>query len=118
MAIDFFLPAFFLTKFPAFATEFAVLFGLSGILCGMASVIFGGLLANKLGEDSYSKICQASSLLACPLMLMALYSSNFFVSIGCVSLTYLLGNLWMSPNMTMMQRKAPSDQFGGIVSGY
>ena len=78
----------------------------------------GGFLASKLGEDSYVRICQVSSLLPVPLMLVALFSSNFFLSIGCVSLTYLVSNLWLSPNMTMMQRAIPPSQFGGVISAF
>ena len=118
MVCDYFIPLYFLTRFPMYKVEFSIIYGLASMCLGIPSVMAGGILADKLGTKWYTRICQASSFLPWPLSMIALTHSNFFVAMGAMSVSYLVCNLWMSPNISLMQKTINSEEFGGAMSAY
>ena len=91
---------------------------MSNILLGLPSVILGGILAKKVGQKNWIRICQASSLVPLPLTIFSLTNSSFWPCMGVMSFSYLLCNLWWSPNMTMMQKSLDPLERGGAMSAY
>jgi MFS family permease len=104
--------------FPANKVEFSLIYGVSNILLGLPSVILGGLLAKKLGKKNWLTICQASSLVPLPLTIFSLTTGHFWAGMMAMSSSYLICNLWWSPNMTMMQKSIDPLERGGAMSAY
>jgi hypothetical protein len=52
------------------------------------------------------------------MMIVTLLSKNFYLSIGCIAAKNLFGELFWSPNITMMQKAIPAKDFGRYVSAY
>ena len=121
-AADYFLPLFFLLSYPDFKTQFSVLYGMISIVLGFASVMLGGIFADKWGAKdpgAYAKICQVASILGWPCMMVCLlFSNNFYLSISMIAAKYGLGEFFWSPNITMMQKAIPAKDFGRYISAY
>ena len=118
MFCDYFYPLYFLSMFPTHKVEFSLIYGVSNILLGLPSVIIGGILAKKVGEKRWIRVCQASSLVPLPLTIFSLTSGNFWAAMMAMSSSYLICNLWWSPNMTLMQKTIDPMERGGAMSAY
>ena len=44
--------------------------------------------------------------------------SNFYVSIAAVATSFFLGSTYWGPNVTMMQKGIPAEEFGSYISAY
>ena len=118
MFCDYFYPLYFLSMFPTYKVEFSLIYGVSNILLGLPSVILGGILAKKVGEKNWIRICQASSLVPLPLTIFSLTTGNFWAAMMAMSSSYLICKLWWSPNMTLMQKTIDPMERGGAMSAY
>lgn len=47
-----------------------------------------------------------------------LLENNFYLSIGLIGARYFIGEVWKSPNITMIQDTVDPKKFGSIVSAY
>jgi MFS family permease len=105
-ACDFYYPFFFLRTYPEYAEEFALTFGLIVLICGFSSSVAGGLMADNLfKENKMTKawICFIGNIIAMPLFLVSvLTTTNFHLSLTMAALKYITGEVWKSPNLTMM----------------
>ena len=86
---------------------------------GFASSMTGGILATKFGPKNFTKICQVSSIISLPFLLLAVMQCNsFYLSIFGAGMKYLLGEWYWSPNISMMQQSVPAGSFGKYISAY
>jgi hypothetical protein len=121
-ACDYYLPAFFMLSYPGYKAQFGVLFACCIVIGGLISSISGGILSDKYGRDdpkAYSKIACIGGLLAWPAFVTSvLVTNNFWVSIGCTFLKYILGENFWSPAATMIKKSVPPAKIGNYISGY
>jgi len=106
MIIAAFLPVFFGRNFPAFKSEYALLNAIVLTTCGMASLLYGGILADKLEKKSYMAkawICFIGCALSIPLMAVCtLQTNNFYLSVICYALKILVSGTYSGPAITMI----------------
>jgi hypothetical protein len=121
-AVDFYYPFFFLRCYPDHSEEFAVLFGLIVLICGFSSGITGGIICDNLWTDkpmTKAWVCIIGNFMALPLFLISvLTTDNFYLAMSGVAFKYIFGEVWKSPNLTMMQDTVDSRKFGNYVSAY
>lgn len=118
-AFDFYLPTFFMQTYPSFTNEFSILMSFIVVSCGVLSSLIGGFLADKYSKHNhlaYSWICVGGSLLAWPFFTMAFLmpGGNFWAAMACISMRYLLGECFWSPNVAMIQNSVPQNKFSTI----
>jgi hypothetical protein len=105
-ACDFYYPFFILRCYPEKSETFAVLYGLIVLVCGFSSGLTGGLISDNYGlKNKMTKalVCIIGNLVAIPLFLLSvLTTDNFYFVISMVALRYIFGEVWKSPNLTMM----------------
>lgn len=116
------MPLFFILQYPAYKTQFSLIYAACYLTLGVASVNLGGILADRFAKKNpgaYGNICLWSSMLGWPTMCLAvLCTSNFYVSIAAVAASFFLGSTYWGPNVTMMQKGIPSEEFGSYISAY
>ena len=82
------------------------IFPLLVLTCGFSSSLVGGMICDKLGKNNpmtKSNVCVIGNLIAFPLMTTALLlKNNFYLSIGLIGARYFAGEVWKSPNITMI----------------
>ena len=113
------MPLFFILAYPEYKVQFSLIYAGIQMFLGFASSMVGGVLAGKFGARNYARICQASSLLAIPLLLISvLQTGSFWLSIGCTAMRYIVAEWFWSPNVTMMQQSVKAGSFGNCISAY
>mmetsp|Transcript_39 Transcript_39/g.73 ORF Transcript_39/g.73 Transcript_39/m.73 type:complete len:143 (+) Transcript_39:105-533(+) len=121
-ASDYYLPLFYLSNYSNYKAEFALLYSLINVGCGFASSMAGGLISDKFGKGKpmmKAWICIAGNLLAVPFFLgSVLITNNFWLSIACTALRFLLGEPYRSPAVTMIQNSSNPEKLGNLVSAY
>ena len=119
---DYYIPAFFLSNYPGFSTQFSICAAAITLCGGMFSSMVGGFLSDKYGKKNnlaYSRIAQIGALIAWPFFTMSvLTTNNFWISVLGTLGKYVFGENWWSPNMTMIQKTVPSNKYGKTVSAY
>jgi nitrate/nitrite transporter NarK len=87
-------------------TEFASANALALSALGFISSIMGGIISDRYSGKNpmaLAWVCIIGNLLSIPFCLgMFLLTNNFWLSIGCLSMNYLLANAWLAPAITMM----------------
>ena len=64
-------------------------------------------------------VCVIGNIIAMPLFLISvLTTDNFYLAMTMVALKYIFGEMWKSPNLTMMQDTVDPRKFGNYVSAY
>lgn len=105
-AIDYYLPLFYLSNYSSKKAEFALAYSLINMVCGFASSLSGGIISDKFGKGRpmmKAWVCIAGNLIAMPLFVAAvLTTNNFWMSMGLTSLAFLFGEPWRSPSVTMI----------------
>ena len=106
--------------YPGFKGPFAKLNGLSMSTFGFMSALIGGILSDRYSKKhprTMSNICIASAILVIPFQLMAfLTTGNFWISMSCLAIKYLIGEAWASPQISIMQSTLPKDKQGAMIS--
>ena len=109
----YFLPLYFMLKFPSYKSAFVMHSIVSLSVAGIISSFAGGILSDKFGRkkpSSYALINIFGSAFAIPFNLICLMTNNFNVAIACYVLRVLFGELYWSPNVTMLQKSTSSDE--------
>lgn len=87
-------------------SEFASINAFSISILGFISALLGGLISDKYQKKNpliMSQVSAAGALLALPAAFTAFaVTGNFWISISCLALKYLLGENWLSPSVTMI----------------
>jgi nitrate/nitrite transporter NarK len=113
---------FYLSNYSTKKAEFALAYSLINLICGFASSMSGGIIADKFGKGRpmlKAWICIAGNLIAMPLFVASvLITDNFWLSMGFTALRFLFGEPWKSPSVTMMQNSSNPEKFGNLVSAY
>lgn len=74
-------------------------------LFGLSSSIVGGILGDRLEKKSYmakTSIILFGNVFSIPLVLFAVFTSNFYLAIGLMGLKILVSGAYLSPSLTMM----------------
>lgn len=121
-ASDYYIPLFYMSTYPTMKKEFALCYSLINMCCGFMSSLGGGIIADKFGKGRpmmKSYICTGGSLLALPFFVSSvLITNNFWLSIGCTAMRFLLGEPFRSPSVTMIQNSTKPEKFGNLVGAY
>ena len=92
------------------------------MVCGFRSSIGGGMIADKFGKGRpmcKAWVCIVGSLCALPFFVgSVMIQDNFWLSIACTAMRYLLGEPFRSPAVTMIQNSTKPEKFGNLVSAY
>ena len=106
-ACMYFMPVFFQHMYPLHKVEFASINALSLSCLGFISTLAGGLISDRFQSKNpkiLAQVCAIGSLLAFPVsMICFMCTNNFWLSMACLSLKYLLGESWFPPCLTMLQ---------------
>jgi hypothetical protein len=82
------------------------IFPLLVLTCGFSSSIAGGMICDRFGKNNpmtKSLVCVIGQLIALPMMTTALLlKNNFYLSISLIGARYFIGEVWKSPNITMI----------------
>ena len=82
------------------------IYPLIALTCGFSSSLLGGMICDRFGKENpmtKAYVCVIGSLLALPMMTSALLiKNNFYLSIAFVAMRYITGEVWKSPNITML----------------
>ena len=108
-------------KFPAYKSAFVMHSIMTLSFAGLMSSTFGGILSDRFGRkkpSSYALINMFGSFMAIPFNLVCLMTNNFNVAITCYILRVLFGELFWSPNVTMLQKSTPKDEQASILGSY
>lgn len=105
-ASDYYLPLFYLTMYPGYRAQFAILYSIINVACGFISSIAGGMITDRFGQGKpmmKSWVCIYGNVLAIPFYLASvLITGNFYLSMACTALRFLIGEPWRSPSVTMI----------------
>ena len=106
-ACIYFMPVFFQHMYPLHKVEFASINALSLSILGFISTLAGGMISDRFQSKNpkiLSQVCATGSLLSIPVsMICFMCTHNFWLSMGCLSLKYLLGESWFVPSLMMIQ---------------
>lgn len=105
-ASDYYLPLFYLSNYTQNKAEFALAYSMINLVCGFASSLSGGIISDKFGKGRpmlKAWICVAGNLIAMPLFVASvLTTNNFWLSMAFTALRFLFGEPWRSPSVTMI----------------
>lgn len=115
-----FYPVFFLTKFPHYAKEFALLNALILVICAPISSVVSGYISDKYGQGKTSmvnsQIIIAGNLIAFPALACSLFLGNFWMAIGALAIKTLFGEGWRSPSIALISKSTDSNKFGKVLA--
>ncbi|GFH51603.1 hypothetical protein CTEN210_08079 [Chaetoceros tenuissimus] len=109
--------------FPDDASSYAVVNALIVGLCGVASAVFGGYLADKSaiasGKDENAGrlvVPIVGSLLAVPAWYLTVHASSFDNAMLWLAIEYLVAECWFGPTVAVLQSEVGKQQ-GGTAQG-
>ena len=89
---------------------------------GFMSSVGGGMIADRFGKGRpmcKAWVCILGSMCALPFYVgSVMIQNNFWLSIACTAMRYLLGEPFRSPAVTMIQNSTKPEKFGNLVSAY
>ncbi|CAM9620197.1 unnamed protein product, partial [Chrysoparadoxa australica] len=110
---------YFREAFPAQAGEYAVLNAFVVAGGGVASSILGGLISDKFADPRVKAwVPMIGSLLAVPLWIAVVTSTDFYTAIAALFLEYLVAECWFGPSVTILQEVLPSNVRGIAQGGF
>ena len=114
----FFLPIFFLKKFSEYTPQYSLIHAFSGMVCAPLSQLISGYLSDKYRMNPRAKltIMLVGNVIGLPLMISAFLAGNFWLAMSLICLEQLIGEMWWTPSLTMMQENVGSRNFGTIFS--
>ncbi|CAN0340701.1 unnamed protein product [Ectocarpus sp. 8 AP-2014] len=86
---------------------------------GMASSYGGGVISDRLrvrNEGVLGYIPALGSLAAIGPMAVVLFAKDFYVSVGALFVSYLVGECWLGPGMACLQMELPKELAGTSVA--
>ena len=111
-----------MTNYPGMKKEFALCYSLINMCCGFVSSLGGGIISDRFGKGRpmmKAWICLGGSAMAWPFFVgSVLITNNFWLSMGCTAMRFLLGEPFRSPSVTMIQNSTKSEKFGNLVGAY
>lgn len=103
-SIIYFMPVFFLNNFPTFKVQYGLYNGLILAGCGFLSALTAGIISDKYEQKNRkikSQIGIFGSLIALPAVAVCTLSTgNFYLSLFCLALRQLFGELYLAPSIT------------------
>lgn len=121
-ASDYYIPLFYMTNYATKKKEFALCYSLINMCCGFMSSLGGGIISDRFGKGRpmmKAWICLGGSLLAWPFFIgSVLITNNFWLSMFCTAMRFLLGEPFRSPSVTMIQNSTKPEKFGNLVGAY
>jgi MFS family permease len=121
-AIGTFLPQYYRARFPdEVNTVYSTLNALIVSGGGLAAAYSGGLITDRLRKSTPSAaaiVPALGSLLALLPFFGVMYADNFYASLACLLLEYLLAEGWFGPALSIMQERVPAEARGVTISIY
>jgi hypothetical protein len=74
-------------------------------LFGLSSSIIGGIISDKFEKKSYmakTAVILFGNFFSIPLVIVAMLTNNFYLSIGLMAVKVLISGSYLSPSLTMM----------------
>jgi len=72
---------------------------------GLSSSIIGGIISDKFEKKSYmakTAVILFGNFFSIPLVIVAMLTNNFYLSIGLMAVKVLISGSYLSPSLTMM----------------
>ena len=105
-ASDYYIPLFYLSNYSTMKAEFALSYSLINLVCGFISSMSGGIITDRFGKGKpmmKAWICVAGNLIAMPLFVASvLTTNNFWLSMAFTAGRFLFGEPYRSPSVTMI----------------
>jgi predicted MFS family arabinose efflux permease len=108
--LGFWLPSYFNASLGLSLTSIGSYFGSIVLVGGIAGILFGGWLADRLGGASpgaYAAIPAVAFLITAPAYAAALYSPSMTIGWFLFVVPYALSLLWLGPVITAVQHLVP-----------
>ena len=108
--LGFWLPSYFNTSLGLSLTSIGAYFGSIVLVGGTAGILFGGSLADRLGNarpGAYAAIPAAAFLITAPAYVAALYSPSLTLGWFLFVVPYALSLMWLGPVITAVQHLVP-----------
>ena len=108
--LGFWLPSYFNTNLGLSLTSIGSYFGSIVLVGGIAGILFGGWLADRLGNarpGAYAAIPAVAFIVTAPAYAAALYSPSLTLGWFLFVLPYALSLLWLGPVITAVQNLVP-----------
>jgi hypothetical protein len=105
---NFFIPSYFLTKFPMYSKEFGLIFAIINIFMGPLAAVTSGILSDKYASKKSTNymanpwIIIAGNVVALPALLISMTTNNFWLSVGLMSFKVLGFENWWPINIAMI----------------
>lgn len=105
---NFFIPSYFLTKFPMYSKEFGLVFAIINIFMGPLAAVTSGILSDKYASKKSTNymanpwIIIAGNCIALPALLISMTTNNFWLSVGLMSFKVLGFENWWPINIAMI----------------
>lgn len=74
-------------------------------LFGLSSSIIGGIISDKFEKKSYmakTAVILFGNFFSIPLVIVAMLTDNFYLSIGLMAVKVLVSGSYLSPSLTML----------------
>lgn len=122
-AIAFYMPTYFGAVYSEYSGQYSIINALIVSICGFTSSLSGGILCDYFEKRGYLMtkgiLCVFAGLLGTPfIVICTLYQDNFWLSISCLGMSYLVAECWISPTITMVISTISPENKGLAVSIY
>ncbi|CAM9680955.1 unnamed protein product, partial [Scytosiphon promiscuus] len=114
-----YMATYYHREFPSQVSLYSVLNAVAVSIGGMASSYGGGAISDRLrvrNEGVLGYLPALGSVLAILPVAVALFSTNFYLSITALFVTYLVGECWLGPGMACLQMELPKEIAGTSVA--
>ena len=105
---NFFVPSYFLMKFPQYAREFGLIYAIINIFMGPLAAISSGILSDKYASKKSTNymanpwIIITGNIVALPALVIAMTTDNFWLAVGLMSFKVLGFENWWPINIAMI----------------
>ena len=105
---NFFIPSYFLMKFPQNSLEFRLVYAIINIFMGPLAAVSSGILSDKYASKKSTNymanpyIIIAGNVVALPALLIAMTTNNFWLAVGLMSFKVLGFENWWPINIAMI----------------
>ena len=118
---NFFIPSYFLMKFPQYSLQFGLVYAIINIFMGPLAAVSSGILSDKYASKKSTNymanpyIIIAGNVVALPALLIAMTTNNFWLAVGLMSFKVLGFENWWHNGIIMVTQCTCHCQLCGIL---